>query len=104
MMAQISNLYNFQVINKTSKGFEIELKLISPNGEIQVIGELQEIQPRGISKGACLIKIPRENLEGKKTSIIVEVWSEGKVLDEIEMKLELKLTNFMGNNHLNSLI
>ena len=66
---QISNLYNFQVVNKTSKEFEIELRLISPAGEIQVIGELQTVKPRDISKGACLIKIPRENLEGRKTEI-----------------------------------
>jgi cytochrome c oxidase accessory protein FixG len=86
---QISNLYNFQVVNKTSKSFPVELRLISPEGEIQLIGTPPDVKPRDISKGACLIKIPRENLEGKKTSIIVEVWSGDKKLDVIN-------TNFMG--------
>ena len=85
----ISNLYNYQIINKTNKDFPIEFKLISEDGRIRPVGEIPRTIPEQMVEGAFFIDINKELLDGAKNRIIIEVYSDGKLLDKVK-------TNFMG--------
>ncbi|MEO1434175.1 MAG: 4Fe-4S dicluster domain-containing protein [Bacteroidota bacterium] len=86
---QISNLYNYQVINKTTKDMPIELFAKNFEGTIEWVGSSPTAKAGKIAEGALFIRIPNENLIDRKTKLIIEVQSNGKVVDLVK-------TNFLG--------
>ena len=87
----ISNLYNYQVINKTSKDIEnIEFKLLSEDGRIRLVGDAVPVAGKqDFAKGAFFIDMVKDDLESQKTRITIEVYSDGKLIDRAK-------TNFLG--------
>ena len=85
----ISNLYNYELINKTNKAFPIEFKLITPDGRIRLVGGSPTAQPGIVTKGALFIDMDKHKLTSRKTTLNIEVISDGKVMDKVK-------TNFLG--------
>ena len=85
----ISNLYNYQVINKTSEEFQIEFRLESDYGNIRMVGEAPLVKKNDISKGGLFIDMPKDKLKSRKNNIIVGVYSNGKLIDKVK-------TSFLG--------
>ncbi|MEL6253296.1 MAG: cytochrome c oxidase accessory protein CcoG [Bacteroidota bacterium] len=86
---QISNMYNIDLVNKTKEELNLDIKLTSHEGEIQVIGQEFVVAPQDISQGIILIKIPRDLLEGRKNEIKIELWSGDQLVDKAS-------SNFLG--------
>ncbi|MCC6726572.1 MAG: cytochrome c oxidase accessory protein CcoG [Saprospiraceae bacterium] len=86
-----NNLYNFEVINKTAQDITgIEFKIKNPGGKIKFVGDAGTMAPKqGLLKGVFFVEMPTESLESRKTKIELEVWSNGKKVDEAT-------TNFLG--------
>jgi len=72
-----SNLYNYNIINKTSKSMTLTLKLKDSKGEIEMVGN-NDITILGNEKasGSVFVNIPNEELLDGKTKIKVEVIDE----------------------------
>jgi cytochrome c oxidase accessory protein FixG len=85
----ISNLYNYQVINKTSDEYKIEFRLEVDYGEIKLVGEVPLVKKNNISKGGLFIEMPKDKLKSGKNTVVVEVYSEGKMIDKVK-------TSFLG--------
>lgn len=85
----ISNLYNYQIINKTNEAFPIEFKVISADGRVRAVGRIPSTVPGEMVEGAFFIDVNRDLLKGVKNKIVIEVYSEGRLLDKVT-------TNFMG--------
>lgn len=85
----ISNLYNYQIINKTQERFPIEFKLQSDFGGIRLIGQPPQAKESGVTEGALFIDMPTAELTGRKTRVKVEVYSGDKLIDVIS-------TTFLG--------
>ena len=85
----ISNLYNYQIINKTQETFPIEFKLVSDYGGIRMIGQPPQAKESGVTEGALFIDMPTAELTGRKTRVKVEVYSGDKLIDVIS-------TTFLG--------
>jgi polyferredoxin len=86
----ISNLYNFQIINKTNKDIEgIEFRLVNPDGQIKVVGQVPSTPKQAISEGAFFIEMETDKLEDRKTRLKIEVYSNGIKIDDAS-------TNFLG--------
>ncbi|MCB0567110.1 MAG: 4Fe-4S binding protein [Phaeodactylibacter sp.] len=87
----VSNLYNYQVINKTSEELPIEFRLaegLEAHGSIQLIGQPPAAQAGKVAEGALFIILEKGALQGHKTEVLIEVYSNGEVIDEVR-------TNFM---------
>lgn len=83
----LSNLYNYQIINKTGhplENFELRLK-DQKNGIINPIGTIPLIPKQGQAEGAFFIEMPRSELKRKKTTIKVEIFHNDKLLDEVSV-------------------
>lgn len=82
----ISNLYNFQMINKTSDSLNVEFKMIEPEtGSFEIIGgKKPSVSKNSKSEGAVFIKIPKEKLDGGKNKIIVGVYADGKLITKVK--------------------
>lgn len=86
----ISNLYNYQIINKTRQDKEIELRLQDvPGGKIRIIGKLNIASANEQTKGSLFIDLPEGYLKKRSQKIQLEVWSDGEKMDVIK-------TSFLG--------
>jgi len=87
---RISNLYNFKIVNKTTKDFPLSFRLENIKGEIQLIGTDQLIaKNQNISEGEFFVIVDHDQIPERKTKIKIGVYSG----DE---KIETVKTNFMG--------
>jgi cytochrome c oxidase accessory protein FixG len=88
----ISNLYNIQVVNKTFNDLPLDVKLVSPEGEIKYVGEqLNSVHKDSLVEGVFFIILKRDQIHQIKTPVVLSVRSEGKEIDRVE-------TNFLGPN------
>ncbi|MCU4173506.1 cytochrome c oxidase accessory protein CcoG [Carboxylicivirga sp. N1Y90] len=78
----LSNIYNYKVVNKTNREAELSIKLISPEGEVQLAGSLMKIEKQKKMQGAFLIKLSTEQLTGSNTEIKIGIY-EGEELIEV---------------------
>ncbi len=85
----LSNLYNYQIINKTKDEFPIELRLVEEGGRIRTVGEIPNTKAADVIEGAFFIEMDRNVLEGRKTRLTIEVYSEDKLINRVK-------TNFLG--------
>ena len=87
----VSNLYNYQVINKTNKEMPVEFRLaggMEATGTIQLIGQAPTAEAGKVAEGALFIILEKSALQGHKTEVVVEVYTNGELVDEVN-------TNFM---------
>ena len=85
----LSNLYQFQLVNKTTETMPVELRLNHPTGLLKMVGTLDEVDSQELWKGAFFVEIPPDDVDGYKTEIEIEVWSGDRKLDVVK-------TNFLG--------
>jgi len=92
----ISNVYTFKVVNKTTKDFkDIHFELISKKGSIKIVGKNKFVIPKqGVAQGTIFIEINQYLLTSDKTKIEIGVY-EGTHL------IETTRTNFLGPRSFN---
>ena len=88
-----SNLYNLQMINKTNEPASLNLKLISHDGEIKVLGDELNVNVGVVEKRNLLIILNKELLESSNTHITIGIFAGEELLEEIS-------STFVGPNAL----
>jgi cytochrome c oxidase accessory protein FixG len=76
----ISNIFTFKIINKTSKDFnDIHFKLIGIKGNLKVVGNQElKVPKQGMNEGTLFIDINQNLLEDEKTKLQIEVYEGNK--------------------------
>lgn len=88
----ITNLYNVKVINKSNKKLNLTFKLVNHKGEIDMVGtDILHVEKGESNQQAFFVKIHKEDLTAKKTTLTVGVYENNVLLEEDE-------TNFLGPN------
>ena len=88
----LTNLYTYVLINKTTRDLPVKLHMGLPGPHIQMVGQEPGVIPKGGKiEGAFFVSMAEDELQGRKTPIVIEVISDGKKIDEVR-------TNFMGIN------
>ena len=86
----ISNLYNYQLVNKTDNIYNLTFHIENVEGAIiDYVGQDPSVMEHANAEGALFIKIPAEMLEGRKTTIKLVAKHNDEVLDKFE-------TTFLG--------
>lgn len=86
----ISNLYNYEVINKTQEDMPVEFRLAEGvAGRIRLVGASPTAKAGSVAKGALFIDMERQKLESRKNTVYIEVYANGKLVDKTK-------TNFLG--------
>ncbi|MCZ2102309.1 MAG: 4Fe-4S binding protein [Chitinophagales bacterium] len=82
----VSNLYNFQLINKTSNTLPLEFRMMEPAlGSFEIIGGKEPIvEKNSNAKGTVFIKIPAESLHSGKNNIVIGVYSDDKLITKVK--------------------
>lgn len=78
---KISNLYNFKIINKSVDSVSVELKILSHNGEINVIRGAISIRPSSIYEDIFFVYIDPKVLPEKNNDIEIGIFVEGKMVE-----------------------
>jgi len=91
----ISNIYNFNVVNKIRSPIEVEFKLESHNGRIKMLGDNAVVQKGEVEKGTFLVVIPKSEMKQPKFNIDIGIYSNGEKVEDYK-------SAFIGPNDLNS--
>ncbi|MEQ8907811.1 MAG: cytochrome c oxidase accessory protein CcoG [Vicingaceae bacterium] len=83
---QVSNLYNYKIINKTFDSIPGEIKPIDLEGKIEYIGRKNFIIPsESIAEGSFFLILDMEQLTDRKSTIYLGVYNEeGELLDKVK--------------------
>ncbi|WP_264520897.1 cytochrome c oxidase accessory protein CcoG [Flavobacterium sp. N1994] len=86
----ISNIYTFKIINKTTKDFnDIHFKLMNIKGKLNVVGKQDlKVPKQSMSKGTLFIEINQYLLDHDRTKIKIGVYNGNK-------KIETTSTSFL---------
>jgi cytochrome c oxidase accessory protein FixG len=82
----ISNLYNLELVNKTTEKLNLTLKLKDEIGTIKLISQSPKIEVKGqaIFKTSFFILIPKKNLHNYKTTLKIQAYANEKLITEAE--------------------
>lgn len=89
---RISNLYNFQIINKTRKNFGVKLKLEDSDdvgGEIKMVGKDVLVKQEAMTEGEFFVILDKDKVTHRKNKIEIGVYDGDKRIDKVS-------TNFLG--------
>ncbi len=86
---RISNLYTIKILNKTREDLPIKLKIENIESEVQLIGKSLNIKKEGMVSGQFFVMINRDKLDGRKTKLIIGLYSGDKKIKTIK-------TSFLG--------
>lgn len=86
---RISNLYSLKTVNKTQRTMPLRFELMNLDGEIRLIGKEIELAPGELAQTEMFIILPKDQLDGIKTKVVVGVYSGDKLLEKVK-------TSFMG--------
>lgn len=90
---RVSNLYNIQLVNKTYRNMDVQLKVTGRNAEIKYVGNiLDHVGKDSLAQAVFFIILPKNELTKLKTPLTLEIWSGGKLIDK-------EKTNFLGPNN-----
>ncbi|TAE47240.1 MAG: cytochrome c oxidase accessory protein CcoG [Bacteroidetes bacterium] len=86
----ISNMYTYEIVNKTMESYPIEVRVADPEGgRVRIVGQQMVVPPQELAKGVFFLDLPKEKALGQKHKIQFEIWSGDKKLEEVS-------TNFLG--------
>ena len=81
----VANVFTYKLINKTFNRFYLQMKTPNYSGKFNYIGKDSLIlKPEGMLEGTFLLEIPKSELESAKNEIDIGIYSNGKLIDEIE--------------------
>jgi cytochrome c oxidase accessory protein FixG len=87
--SHLSNLYNYQIINKTKAEFPIGLRTRTKGAVLKPVGVIPKTKATDVVEGAFFIEMEKAHVTGRKTPVVVEIYSGDQVLDRVK-------TNFLG--------
>ncbi|MBN9294205.1 MAG: cytochrome c oxidase accessory protein CcoG [Flavobacteriia bacterium] len=82
---QVSNIFEIYLLNKTRKGYNIQLKLEGNHGTIETAVKKLRLAPEKELKERFVIKIPYKEVEDKERVSII-VYGNGKEIQRVKTK------------------
>ncbi|MEM9338999.1 MAG: cytochrome c oxidase accessory protein CcoG [Bacteroidota bacterium] len=83
----ITNLYQLKMVNKTNEPIEVKLRLLQPEGEIEMIGKGElELMQQGVGEGAFFVAIDPENLSKMSSKISIGIYKGDELVEKVKTK------------------
>jgi cytochrome c oxidase accessory protein FixG len=79
---EISNVYNVKIINKSNRDFTVEIKPLTLDGRIQLIGKPIELKSQEITEAVFLLYIPRENVTSAKIPVTFGLFDHDELIEK----------------------
>jgi hypothetical protein len=91
----ISNIYTYDIVNKTRTPLDINFKLESHNGSVKYLGSKPEVNTGEVAKGQFLVIISKNDIKSSNTRIILGLYRNGEKVEEYK-------STFVGPNNLDN--
>ena len=91
----LSNIYNFNIVNKIREPIDVDFKLESHHGNIKYLGEKMTVKKGEVGKGSFLIIISNDQLSSSKTPIVIGLYTNNEKVEDYK-------TTFVGPNSLDN--
>jgi len=91
----LSNVYNYNIVNKSRRSITVEMRLLSPKGRIQNIGPTPIVKKGQAFNGSLLVILPKSVLRHSKTALVIGIFDNNK-------KLKNYKSTFVGPNSLDN--
>ncbi len=79
---KISNLYNIKLVNKTNQDLPVEIRLLSHDGTIQVIGGEIIVAKENVGESVFFTILDKADVVSDKIPVRYGLYSNGKLIDE----------------------
>ena len=87
---KISNLYNYQIINKSGRDMhKLRFKVVTSGATLRLVGEAPHADKGKMAKGSFFIDLPKDKLKSRKNNVIIEVYEGKSIVDRVK-------TGFLG--------
>ncbi len=77
----VSNVYNIKVVNKTHEEMPLEIRLISPEGRIQMAGNSMTVKDQDKFESTFLLFVPENVLKSDKTEVEFGIFKGNDLLE-----------------------
>ena len=77
----ISNVYNLKIVNKTHHEMALEIRLISPQGRLELAGRNILIHDQDYYESTFILFIPRSALQNENTKVKFGIFKEGELIE-----------------------
>ena len=77
----LSNLYNIKIVNKTYQDMDVEIKAISPEGNIEIAGAKPYIKQHGLYESVFIFFLDKSKITGEKTEVEFGIYSNGELIE-----------------------
>jgi len=91
----LSNIYNFNIVNKIREPIDVDFKLESHHGNIKYLGEKMNVKKGEVGKGSFLVIISKDQLSGSKTPIVIGLYTNNEKVEDYK-------STFVGPNSLDN--
>lgn len=88
---KISNLYNVKLVNKTNQDLPVEIRLLSHNGVIQLIGGEILVKKESVGESVFFTTLDKADVTSDKLDVTFGIYSSGKLIEE-------RTVSFVGPN------
>lgn len=86
---RFSNVYDLKILNKTFGEVDVDVRLLHPAGEVQVMGEALHIGPQGIREGKLLVLLSADSLHVMSTPLSLGIYRGSALVQDVR-------TTFLG--------
>jgi cytochrome c oxidase accessory protein FixG len=80
-----SNIYEIELVNKTRKNHDVEIKLLSPEGEIIMMTDELAVEKGKIGKGKFLVVLKTSQLTSPNIVLTFGLYAEGELIDKYQV-------------------
>lgn len=78
----ISNIYNYDIVNKIRTPINVDFKLESPAGKIKYLGNNPVVENGEVGKGSFLVIIPKSVMTSSKFNIDIGIYTNGEKVED----------------------
>lgn len=89
----ISNIYNYNLVNKIREPIAIDFRLESHDGSVKMLGDNTIVQKGEVGKGTFLVIIGKDQLKSSNTPIVIGLYRNNEKVEEYK-------STFVGPNSL----
>ncbi len=77
----ISNVYNVKIVNKTHQDKELQIRILSHNGRIELAGNRIFVEDQAMFQTTMLLFIPREEITQDKSTVEFGIYGDDKLIE-----------------------
>ena len=80
----ITNLYTVKVINKTGKDQAFELKLLEPEGTVQLVGKKDTLYRNNVIEEVLILNLPKDQLITGSNQVTFGIYINGEMTEKVK--------------------